>query len=79
MFENYPDIVNITQVMKMLQIGKSSAYYLLRSGKIASKKVRRKYIISKFSIIDFVNETQYNTHQSNNNTLRPVLKGDNHL
>ena len=34
MFENYPDIVSIKDMMKMLCVGKSSAYSLLKNNQI---------------------------------------------
>ena len=60
MFENYPDIVTISDIMTMLNIGKSTAYSLLQAGKIHHIKIGRKYIIPKQSVIDFVAGLCYN-------------------
>jgi len=60
MFENYPDIITISDLMTMLNIGKSTAYSLLQSGKIHHVKVGRKYVIPKQSVIAFVAGLCYN-------------------
>ena len=54
LFKDYPDIVSVEQVSEMLKIGQVLAYRLVRSGDIKSRKVGRRYIITKQHIIDFV-------------------------
>ncbi|MDE7071600.1 MAG: helix-turn-helix domain-containing protein [Clostridia bacterium] len=54
LFKDYPDIVSVEQVSEMLRIGQVLAYRLVRSGEIKSRKVGRRYIITKQNIIDFV-------------------------
>lgn len=54
LFKDYPDIVSVEQVSEMLRIGQVLAYRLVRSGEIKSRKVGRRYIITKQHIIDFV-------------------------
>ncbi len=54
LFKDYPDIVSVEQVSEMLKIGQVLAYRLVRSGEIKSRKVGRRYIITKQHIIDFV-------------------------
>lgn len=55
MFTDYPDIVNLTQMKKMLGgISNSLAYRMLREKKIKSKKVGREYKIPKVNIIKYV-------------------------
>ena len=60
MFENYDDIVSITELRTMLHIGKNSAYKLLSTKQINAKRMNAagKYIIPKKSVIDYVNRTQ---------------------
>ena len=60
MFNSYPDIVTITQIMEMLGIGKSTVYNLLRANMIRHVRVGAKYIIPKQSIIDFLSYSCYN-------------------
>ena len=55
MFTNYPDIVNIEQMRKMLgDIGVTLAYRLLKQGKIKSMKIGREYKIPKSCIIQYL-------------------------
>ena len=55
MFTDYPDIVNLTQMGKMLGgISNSLAYRMLREKKIKSKKVGREYKIPKVNVIKYV-------------------------
>ena len=60
MFEKYPDIITINHLIEMLNIGKSSAYALLRKKMIKHVRVGKKYIISKSAVIAFLNEACYN-------------------
>ena len=65
MFTAYPDIVDITQMRKMLGgIGVTLAYKLLKQRKIKSLKIGREYKIPKSCIIEYLienkeNETKY--------------------
>lgn len=55
MFTDYPDIVNLTQMRKMLGgISNTLAYRMLREKKIKSKKVGREYKIPKVNVIKYV-------------------------
>ena len=55
MFTNYPDIVNIEQMRKMLGgIGRTLAYKLLKQEKIKSLKIGREYKIPKACIIQYL-------------------------
>lgn len=63
MFEKYPDVVSVEQVMEMLHLGKSTVYGLIRNGNIPTTRLRRKYLISKICIIDFLKSKQYNSTQ----------------
>lgn len=55
-FTEYPDIVDVDEVMKILRIGKNKAYDLIHAGEIKSIKVGRAHKIPKQSIIDFIND-----------------------
>lgn len=55
LFTDYPDIVNLTQMRKMLGgISNTLAYRMLREKKIKSKKVGREYKIPKVNVIKYV-------------------------
>ncbi len=54
-FTDYPDIVNLMQMRKMLGgISNTLAYRMLREKKINSKKVGREYKIPKVNVIKYV-------------------------
>jgi len=59
MFEKYPDIVTVEQAMKMLSIGKSKLYELIRNKSIIHMTVGKKYLIPKIHLVDFVNKSCY--------------------
>jgi len=54
MFTEYPDIVNISQLKEMLDIGINLAYELVRKNKIPSLKVGREYKIPKRNVIAYL-------------------------
>lgn len=55
LFENYPDVVKVDTLKKMLpKIGKNKIYRLLQNGEIYSKRIGRDYYIPKVSIIDYL-------------------------
>lgn len=54
LFQEYPDVVNAEQLQKMLNIKRTKAYELLRSGAIKSIKIGRDYKISKLNIIKYL-------------------------
>ena len=57
LFKDYPDVVKIMQLKKMLpKTGKNKIYKLLQDGKIYSKKIGRDYYIPKVSVIKYLTE-----------------------
>ena len=54
MFNEYPDIVSVYQMVEMLGIGLTVAYKLLKNGEIKHKRIGRNYKIPKESIIQYV-------------------------
>lgn len=59
MFNEYPDIMSVEQLAKALNIGKNSAYELIRSHAIGCKHIGRKIIIPKACVIDYVQSARY--------------------
>ena len=53
-FSDYPDVVNIDDLTKMLGIGKNAAYKLINTNAIQSIRIGRKHIIPKFRVIKFL-------------------------
>ena len=55
MFKNYPDVVNVAQMRKMLGgIGRNTAYELLNENKINSIRIGRIHRIPKVNIIKYL-------------------------
>lgn len=54
LFTNYPDVVTIDDLQKMLKVGRNTAYSLLKNESIKTIKVGKKYIIPKINVIKFV-------------------------
>ena len=54
MFADYPDVVLVDDLTRMLGIGRNSAYKLVKDGEIGSFKVGRNYRIPKHYIVQYV-------------------------
>ena len=54
MFQNYPDVVNVAQLQKMLGIGRNTAYELLKNNMIKSIRIGRVHKIPKANIIKYL-------------------------
>ena len=52
--KQYPDILTVKDVAKILKIGINSAYMLINSGEIASHKIGRIYRIPKVCLIKYL-------------------------
>lgn len=60
MLENYGDVLTIIDVCDILNIGRNSAYKMLKDGEIPNKQVRRKYIIPKQGVINYLTSISQN-------------------
>lgn len=70
LFQDFPDVVNITEMREMLGgISSKSAYKLLQEGKISYFRIGRVYKIPKINILMYLNLFVFNFDQSNFNTL----------
>ena len=54
MFRQYPDVVTVEQLCKMLNVGKNTAYNLINQNVIRSVKIGRIYKIPKNNIIRYL-------------------------
>lgn len=54
MFSDYEDVVTVDDVTKMLKLSKVTVYKLLKSGKIRTIKVGKRYIIPKRCVSEFL-------------------------
>ena len=55
LFKEYNDVVDIDDLQKMLKIGRSTAYEIVKNGRIKTVKIGKRYIIPKQSVIEFLN------------------------
>lgn len=55
MFENYNDVLTVSEACKALRIGKNSLYRLLKDESIKSIKIGTKYLIPKIYLIEYLN------------------------
>ena len=62
LFAEYPDVVNVEQMCEMLGgICDETAYRLLKSGKIKSFIVGRRYRIPKLNILEYLDLIEKST------------------
>ncbi len=55
-FSDYPDVVSPSDLCAMLGISKNTAYGLLRSGEIRSRRMGKIYKIPKQEVIDYISQ-----------------------
>ena len=61
MLAKYDDVLSIDDVCEILHIGKNTAYKLLGANEIPNRKIRRKYIIPKIGMINYLNKISLNS------------------
>jgi len=54
MFKNYPDVVSVSDLQKMLNIGKNNAYLLVKNNVIPSIRIGRVHKIPKKNVIKYL-------------------------
>lgn len=54
MFDNYPDVVTVDDLTKMLGIGRNTAYRLVNEGEIRSIRVGKIHKIPKRNVIEYL-------------------------
>lgn len=54
MFQNYPDVLTVTQLSHMLNINEKTAYRLVREKQIGHFKVGRTYRIPKVAVFSYL-------------------------
>lgn len=66
-FSDYPDIVTVAQLQKMLGISRHLAYQYLNDGTIQGVIIGNAYRIPKVNVIDFVLNLGEREKKANNN------------
>ena len=59
-FEKEPDVMKVSDIVKVLRCSKNTVYELLKNGRIESIKIGRRILIPKTALVEFiVNEENY--------------------
>ena len=64
MFDNYPDVMTVSQVQSALSIGRGTAYALLHDGTLNYITIRGQYRIPKHFLLDYMKKMAYNQVES---------------
>ena len=59
MLKDYPDVLDVKQVAKILGIGINLAYKLINSKQIGSLRIGSKIIVPKICVSDYLNSARY--------------------
>ena len=54
MLDNYKDVMTVNDLYETLPIGKNAVYSLVKSGRIKTKKIGKKILILKESLIEYL-------------------------
>ena len=58
MLNEYGDFITIEELCNVLDIGKNSAYELLRKNQIKNFRIGKKYKITRDAVVDFIINAQ---------------------
>ena len=62
LFSQYPDIINISQLQKMLGISRHLAYGLINQGRLTGIKIGNAFKVPKINVIRYIMEQEANFH-----------------
>lgn len=57
-FPEYQDVLCVNDLKNLLGVGKEKAYELVRQGYIRSRKVGDRYLIHKYNVVCFLNDSK---------------------
>ena len=61
MLEQFPDLLTVKDLQKILSIGRSKAYSILHSGELQYITIGRQIRIPKKYLLDYLRKMSYNT------------------
>lgn len=64
MMELYPDVLTVTDIQRILRIGRTKAYHLVNSGQIPSIRIGNVIRIPKVRLLEFMNQSGYNNGEA---------------
>ena len=53
-FKEYPDVLNVEQVSKLLGVSKKTVYKLIKDGSLSSLKVGREFRVTKVMLMKYM-------------------------
>ncbi len=59
MLKDYPDVLTISDLMEILHCCENMVYKLLNNGDIKAKKMGRKWLVPKISVIKYLQSSLY--------------------
>lgn len=59
MFDNFKDLLTITDIQNALGIGRSTAYRLIKDGRIRHLRIGKTIKVPKRYLVDFVQDSCY--------------------
>ena len=62
MLEKYDEVLSVDDVCEILHFGRNKVYEMLQNGDIPNKKIRRRYIIPKRGLINFLKYIEKNNN-----------------
>ena len=75
MFKDYPDVVSVQHLQKMLGVGRKVAYLLVKENKIHSARVGRSYKIPKLCVVEYlIDQNRQLGGMRLSNSLAPSLQ-----
>ena len=54
MLDQYPDVLTVREVCNVLRVSKTTAYRLLKTGQLSSRRIGSALRVSKESLINFI-------------------------
>lgn len=64
MMELYPDVLMVSDIQRILRIGRTKAYHLVNSGQIPSIRIGNVIRIPKVRLLEFMNQSGYNNGEA---------------
>ena len=66
MFKNEPDVLTVSDLVRLLRMGKNTVYKLIKEGDIGSIKKGKKIIVPKVCLVEYLtNEENYQISPNN--------------
>lgn len=58
-FSDVPDVLTVTDIQKVLQIGRSTAYQLIKTGQLKCIRIGRSIRIPKKYVVEFIEASSF--------------------